>query len=251
VKVFGFFKDKPFTLVGTKTYASSTNAVSVHLGSENNKSESVTNLSYPVCYSPVKEIKTTTNYDNETNKLTYFKATSNADSVTRTNDTTTSLKITIPLLISNNNYLFYQSERVKTARYNENTQIQETAISQLGGVANTTALNVNVSSISDYLDSFDAPGITLKNNSLFLVTPNAVSTAYSKALWGNKTTKAYATKPNIYRNKTPQNELADVPVWAIAFNKDKNTIEVKDDIIVKKVYPLLSDAVVTAASYCP
>lgn len=96
-------------------------------------------------------------------------------------------------------------------------------------------------------------GATLKGNNYYCVTPSLGTTIpYGTGVnkFWKKAKSDYRNFPNIYNNPEPEKALANVPVWAAQITEEGG-VEVKEDIVVNKVYPLLAGAVVVAASYHP
>lgn len=100
-------------------------------------------------------------------------------------------------------------------------------------------------------------GATLRGSSFYCVTPSLNVSAQGSNLYGvedrkfwKKSKSDYRNLANTYDNPAPEKGLSNILVWAAQITETGN-IEIKEDIVVSKVYPLLEGAVVLAASYHP
>jgi hypothetical protein len=248
VKVFGFFKDEKFSLGGEKTDDTSSNTVSTYFGSEHKTDRREQSLSYGVCYCPIGEKQTTSAYTYETSRSTYTKTESSISAISTSELSITERHI-YPLLIdtSSRSYLFYKSDST-----NINYAVQERITTEIGK-SSASSFSVDITSINSYIESFSAPGITINNNRLYLVTPSTKNSLlgknlYGKQLWGNRAVKDYSSLSNIYDNTTPEKLLTNIPVWNLTFNQETKSIDAQKDTGAK-MYPLIKGAVVLAASY--
>lgn len=92
-------------------------------------------------------------------------------------------------------------------------------------------------------------GAGLIGNYYYLVLPSAASGYYQQGLWEGKTQTKYRNSPNIYDNETPTKELRNVPVWRVRFDIESKSVQIEEDAMADRVFPLLSGAVVVAASF--
>lgn len=156
--------------------------------------------------------------------------------------------------IETKDFLYTRYKQDSTATYVPNAptiysdvRVNSLIFDRANSTLNPTIVN-HANNVNDYFVNDRAE--TLVGKTLYLVPPLTTS-KYDKGFWKGKTRSAYTNKPNVFNYPDFTKELKDVPVMKAAVNTETNQIEVKDDVIVDKVFPLLANASVIAASYYP
>ena len=155
-----------------------------------------------------------------------------------------------PQISGTNSYIYRRQKNTNTTSNSDTTTIKEDTLlfvknkSSNDNKKEETDINYDTTKFQALSPKL---GANLISNNYYLVLPSIQAKYFQKDLWQDKTLASYQNSPNIYDK--PEDKLTNIPVWKATINTKNKTIEVKDDVIVKKFYPLLKGAVVVAASY--